>query len=551
MAPRAVRQDLLVPVSTEAAQPPTSIKLGVAYARDSGRLQDKMSIGAQVDESRAYAARNRIQIVQVFHDGPSGLSMMRRPQFLEMVDFVLYESKGITEAIFFDLDRFTRSNREFYIYTENLEAAGINLHSVAENQVYSRDSALSWRVSSWVNEGNSRKTSLRTVRGQREAIRAGYYLGQVPPYGYRVYYVTVGGHQHPKLEPQPEQWPHLIKIWGMALNNYSPLTIARYLNDEGIPGPTGRKWTENTIRFILRNEHYTGYTFRGKKRSTRLPERPEPRPVDYSDQQAHVAVVGRDDFDRVHELIAARGVTKGPTRSHSSPNIFSNLAKCGECKTSEEMHNLIIIRDPRYDPKLRCARKKSQGAKTCPKTNIPLPEFQTIILHRLLNYIFTEDNVTRRVQQAAKDSRKFLQEGDKRKKPFEKRLRQIDRDLENGNEIMLTHGAGYQHLDSLMQKINALGAEWEEVTRQIEQIAEETEEARLFMSDSEGIVSALLDFRTYTETGEKQAFRELVETFIERIEVFNDHADIYYHLTPHLVKTKENPTMDTMIFRKG
>ena len=548
MAPRVVRQDLLVPVSTEAAQPPTSIKLGAAYARVSGRPQDKMSIGTQNDECRAYAARNGIQIVGLFHDVASGLSTMRRPQFLEMVDFVLDKSKGITEVILFDLDRFTRRNRDFYIYTENLEAAGINLHSVAANQVYSRDSALSWQVSSRVNERNSRQTSFETIRGQRGAIRAGYYLGQVPPYGYRVFSLTVGGHEHPKLEPHPEHWPHLIKIWDMALNNHSPLTITQHLNDEGIPGPTGGKWTENTLRFILRNEHYTGYTFRGKRRSTRLPGRPEPRPVDYSEQQAHVAVISRDDFDRVHKLIAARGVTEGPTRSHSSPHIFSNLAKCGECKTSEEMHNLIVIRDPRYDPKLRCARKKSQGAKTCPKTNIPLPEFQAMIWHRLLNYIFTEDNARRMVQQAAEDSRKFLQEGEKRKKHFGKRLRQIDRDLENGNDIMLKYGARYEHLDSLMQKLSALGAEREEVTRQIEQIAEETEEARLFMADSEGIVSALLAFRTHTDTSEKQAVRELVETFIERIEVFNDHAEIYYHLTPQLVKTKEHPTKDTVIF---
>ena len=154
----------------------------------------------------------------------------------------------------------------------------------------------------------------------------------------------------------------------------------------------------------------------------------------------------------------------------------------------------------------------------------------------------------RMVQQSAEDSRKFLQEGDKRKKHFEKRLRQIDRDLENGNEIMLKHGARYEHLDSLMQKLSALGAEREEVTRQVEQIAEETEEARLFVANSEGIVSALLAFRTHTDTGEKQGVRELVKTFIERIEVFNDHAEIYYHLTPQLVKTKEHPTKDTVIF---
>ena len=239
MTPAARRRNLIHPEEVETAQPPSVQKKGVEYARVSTDPQDKMSLGTQHEENRAYAARNNISIVRSFEDVGSGLSTKQRPQFLEMVEYVLDKKNGITEVIFFDLDRFTRSNRDFYAYTEGLEQAGKYLHSVAENQVYSRESALTWQVKALVNEGNSRSTSYHTKRGQRGSIRDGYYIGKKAPYGYRIHYMNVGGQDRPKLEPHPEEWPHLLKILGMGFSNDSPLTITRYLNDHNIPGPTG------------------------------------------------------------------------------------------------------------------------------------------------------------------------------------------------------------------------------------------------------------------------------------------------------------------------
>ena len=546
MTPPAIKRDLIDPTKIEITQPLPAQELAVDYARVSSKPQDKMSLETQHDENRAYAVRKNLRNVRSFEDVGSGLSTEHRPQFLEMVEFVLDKRNGITHVIFFDLDRFTRRNRDFYIYTEDLEKAGIYLHSVAENQAYSRDSALSWQVKAWAAEGSSRSTSFHTKRGQRGAVRNGDFMGRKPPYGHEVYYKDEEEKRRPRLRPHPDEWPHLLKILEMGLTNKSPLDIVRYLRDIGIPGPTGQDWTEDSVRFILQNEHNTGYTFRGKHPKSKLPGRPEDLPVQYSEEQSHEDAINVKDYYRLQELIAARTVSRGPTRSHSSPHIFSNIAKCGECKTPEKLHNLGVIRDHRYEPKLRCLKKKNEGAETCPKENILMLWFQALIFDRLTNYIFTKENLERQVRSAAKGGREFLQEEGANKRALERRLRKIDQELQNCNETVRKFGTKYQHIDSLMETIDRLGREREAVAAKIQSSVEYTKEAELFITDPQGTVETLLDYKTYTESEEPQAVRELAKLFIKRIEVFNDHIDIYYHLTPQLENLKDNLRKETI-----
>ena len=558
MTPLAKRRDLFNPEKVETAQPMTNRRRAVDYARVSSRSQDKMSLGTQHDENRGYARRSGLLIVRSFDDVGSGLSAENRQGFLKMVEFVLDKENSIGDIVFFDLDRFTRRNRDFYNFTETLEEGGIYLHSVAEGQVYSKDSALSWQIRTIVNEGTSRSTSFHTKRGQRGATRAGRYIGAKTPYGYEIpreadQKEDGEGEQQPPppghLQPYPEEWPHLLKIMEMGLNNHSPLNIARHLNRMGVPRPTGGPWAEDGVRYILQNPHYTGYTFRGLRPKSRLPGRPDELPPERSTVPAHEAAISIEDYKRLQRLIEARTINRGPTRSHNSPHLFSNKAKCGECKTPEGTHNLIVLRDHRYEPKLRCAKKKKQGTETCPKKMVPMLQFQELVFARFIGYILTEENLERQIEIGAHGSKEYLQKAQEQKGDLEKRRRVVEEQLRNANEAVLKYGTRYPNLASLMESINRLEKEKVAMTREIERIAEDSEEARRFVSDPEGIVATLLDVRTYMESGEEQAVRELIKTFIARLEVFNDRVDIYYHLTPSLEDIREDMVKDTINLR--
>jgi DNA invertase Pin-like site-specific DNA recombinase len=130
------------------------------------------------------------------------------------------------------------------------------------------------------------------VHSQREVSRARYcttaamraqvelqgrHLGGRPPYGYQ--FVDAG--QHPnrahaawgrrlhRLEPDPATAPHVRWIFAERLAGRSVASIARALNDNGVPCPSGTdparsrhrrgdRWMLTTVAAILTNPRYTG-----------------------------------------------------------------------------------------------------------------------------------------------------------------------------------------------------------------------------------------------------------------------------------------------------
>ena len=229
------------------------VRRAASYVRVSGRGQDDvLSFESQLDEIRRYLKREDLRLDKQFQDVGSGLTTEERPEFERMVAYVLNPANGITDVIFYDLSRFTRRNRHYYEYTEDLEDAGINLHSVVEGRKYGQGADLMWKFKSLTNEDYSRSISFHTKRGQKGAVRNGYYIGPKPPWGYEKYKVTVGKKEHIKLRPNPDEWQHCLKLWEMAVGGHTPMNITKEFNHQGIPSPSGGPWTDDAVRYILR-----------------------------------------------------------------------------------------------------------------------------------------------------------------------------------------------------------------------------------------------------------------------------------------------------------
>tara|TARA_R110002072_G_scaffold158989_4_gene310069 strand:- start:8283 stop:10223 length:1941 start_codon:yes stop_codon:yes gene_type:complete len=65
--------------------------------------------------------------------------------------------------------------------------------------------------------------------------------------------LTIGDPKHREV---------VCRIYRLKLENgHGPYLIARMLNDEGIPSPTGKKWLPQSIKEILNNEVYTGFAY--------------------------------------------------------------------------------------------------------------------------------------------------------------------------------------------------------------------------------------------------------------------------------------------------
>jgi site-specific DNA recombinase len=198
--------------------------------------------------------------------------------------------------------------------------------------------------------------SLLAAQSQREVLRArhrvlaamhnqatqqGRYLGGRPPYGYQL--VDAGPHPNPadarwgrrlqRLAPDPRTAPHVAWIFRQRLAGHSVASIARHLNERGVPCPssadpdrnrhrTRDAWTLRTVAVILANPHYTGrQTWNCRTTET---SGPASTPA-LSAKAAHPALVTEQDFIAAQQIRAARPTSDGPTRRFA----LAGLIHCG------------------------------------------------------------------------------------------------------------------------------------------------------------------------------------------------------------------------------
>ena len=97
-------------------------------------------------------------------------------------------------------------------------------------------------------------------RGLDYAVQQnGAYVGSIPPYGYTKIRVTVGNKKIPTLAVMEEEAKIVRMIFDWYANeNIGCRTIAERLDTMGVKPKLSPRWTNQSIKKILENEHYIG-----------------------------------------------------------------------------------------------------------------------------------------------------------------------------------------------------------------------------------------------------------------------------------------------------
>ena len=178
----------------------------------------------------------------------------------------------------------------------------------------------------------------KTWRGLEGVVRQGRAPGR-PPYGYRlVRRLAANGEPERGLrEIDPVQAAIVRRIFANYAEGKSPLAIARALNREGIPGPTGGPWYDQSIRGrawrddgMLRNVHYTGRLRWNRSQAAIDPGdgrqvwRMRPADQYVEAEVADLRIVPDDLWQRVQarltpEAVPERGQSRRPYWDHRRP----------------------------------------------------------------------------------------------------------------------------------------------------------------------------------------------------------------------------------------
>ena len=323
------------------------------YARYSSDLQSAASIDDQFRVCREHAERSCWTVAGGYRDAAvSGDSMILRPG----IQTLLADARrGAFDIVVAEaLDRVSRDQADVAALFKHLQFAGVMIVTLAEGEISELHVGLKGTMNALFLKDLAAKTH-RGLRGRVEQGRSGGGLC----YGYDVVKATndAGELVRGERTVNEKEADVVRRVFRDFAAGVSPRAIAQRLNDEGIPGPSGRLWNDSTIRGhakrgtgLLNNELYIGRLVWNRlryvknpgtgKRVSRLnpPEQwiitnvPELRIVDdalwqaVKDRQGELADKHATVIAAVREAHANR-----LNDTHRPRHLLSGLLECGVC----------------------------------------------------------------------------------------------------------------------------------------------------------------------------------------------------------------------------
>ena len=325
-------------------------------------------------------------------DGYTGTNF-NRPDFQRMLKDI--EDKNIQCVIVKDLSRLGRNMPEVsrYIndYFPSKKVRFIAINDSVDKKYYDIDTSedMMIDVKNMFNGFYPKDISKKVRSTLRSKQSSGQFIGAFASFGY-----VKSAKDHNKLEIDEYAAGIVKRIFDMYVKGIGQNTIAKILNNEGIPCPSEYKkqcglnyhnskrldttfyWTYSTIRKILQNEIYTGNMVQNKnfrqmckKNAIQLPKEEW-----IIVENTHEPIIDRDTWDKVQNLLKRN---TRQTDLTENVHIFAGYLKCGDCGRA-----MVKIKR-RGICFFNCGSYNRYGKKFCSIHSITEQELEEIVLDDL------------------------------------------------------------------------------------------------------------------------------------------------------------------------
>lgn len=472
-----------------------------AYARVSSDSADQLnSYLAQVDYYTRHIGENPDwELADLYADeGISGLATRNRDEFNRMmadcragkVDRILVKS----------MSRFARNTSDFLLAMRELLRLGVTIYFEKENidtgKLTSEQTATIYAGFAQMESTNHSSNMRTSVRMRMER---GIFTPSSMPYGYRL-----NG-----LEPEivPEEAEVVQYIFASALRGQGQQDIVRELNArETEPKCNGKRWYMHTVSYILANGFYTGDSVWQKTYATdtlpiRQVENRGQKPK-YNVEGDHPAIISREDFLRVQDLIAVRKERFYRT-SKPSDSIYIGHLHCGHCGCNCRRK---VARGTAY----WICNRRNDGKDLCPIPQISEASLTAALL-RLHNKLVLHGQD---IFQPLLDQLRQVRELELRSS---RKLADIDKEIANisGQNLVLIRLKSKGSIDPALalSQADALGRRLKDLRRLRRKVLDAADEDQQIQA-----TEAMLD---YLESAQWQdeVSPDLFETLVDRITV--------------------------------
>ncbi|HHJ5707855.1 TPA: recombinase family protein [Streptococcus pyogenes] len=288
------------------------------------------SIETQILSCKEYALKENIDVLQVYTDYEYSGTNFERPSFQNMMQDI--RDRRINCIIIRDLSRLGREYLEMgRLIDKVFPFLGVRFISVNDklDTVKETDSKKSFEVTlkNIINDMYAKDISVKIKTSKHNRARNGYFIGSVPPYGYKIKKSKEGQ----KLVIDENVRFIVEEMFDLTLQGKSQYEVAKHFNEKGYaPGmiyyKTGRvyrenddpEWNKGTISKMLTNPAYTGTLVQGVKQQN-LAKGIKQHFVDESQyiicENAHEAIISKE----VHERILQERRERKENHVFSSP----------------------------------------------------------------------------------------------------------------------------------------------------------------------------------------------------------------------------------------
>ena len=331
-------------------------------------------------------------------DGYSGINF-ERPAFKEMMEDVITGS--INCIVVKDLSRFGRDYIDSGRYLQRVFPS-LDIRFIALNDNYDSFTAseteknLVIPFKNFINDNYCRDTSAKVRSVCKVKRKQGQFISNYAPYGYEK-----DEEDKHKIVIDKEVEYVVRKIFSMKLEGYSSYSIAKHLNDNGIPTPmehkkakgirykTGfstkavAKWDTPAVNRILINEVYIGTLQQGKREKINY-KLDKVVSKDRSDwieiEDNHEAIIDPHDFEIVQKLLKCD--IKAKTVGEKA-DLFSGLLFCKDCNA--QMTKKVDKRGK--TPTVYYICSSYNKGQDCSRHSIKQEELQRTVLEMIRHYI--------------------------------------------------------------------------------------------------------------------------------------------------------------------
>ena len=315
-----------------------------------------------------YAKNKNWIICKIYSDDDYSGSDRNRPAFCELIrdakekkfDIVLCKTQS----------RFTRELELVEKYINGLFPVwGIRFVSIVDNvDTDVRQNKKARQINGLVNEWYLEDMSDSIKAALTARMKAGYFIGSMPPYGY-----DKDPNNKGKLIINDDEAKIVKEIFELYLEGNGKTKIARILNERGIPNPSHSKlqrgvkiglshkgsshlWRYSTITNILNNEVYIGNLVQARTYNpTYKSHRSVPSPKEHwiRVENTHEPIIDYGTWSRVRNECLSKATEQSTKKQtgYNSEHIFSRKVYCKYCNS---VCRVAYTRKIRY---YRCSTK--------------------------------------------------------------------------------------------------------------------------------------------------------------------------------------------------